>query len=154
MIDPETERKVRARLKTLKITELSAVSKPAQQGAIATIMKCQKSEDEMTAITKAQTDFSSVARDIAKRDGIAPYVAMDRARQERPDLFAKAYPGPLMVSRVAPEPSPAAVKIAKASGDFNAKVSEIAKRDGIAPYLAMDKARMEAPALFAAAYGR
>lgn len=50
------------------------------------------------------------------------------------------------------EDSGAPEGIAKARGDFNAKVQEIAKRDSCSQADAMSKARREAPELFAAAH--
>ncbi len=140
------------KIKSLSISELSCVDKPAQEPALAVIQKRQEDNMNLT-ISKAQADFSAVVRDIQKRDSCLPYIAMSKATAERPDLHKSAFPM-AVISRAAPEISPKVANAQKAAGDFNAKVSEIAKRENIAPYLAMDKARMEAPELFAAAYGR
>ena len=152
MID-SANRKTRARFKTLTIKELSAVDHPAQEPALAVIMKNQ--EETMASIAKAQGDFNEVARSIAKRDNVPVYAAMQRARQERPALFAAAYSG-----RVISVPPPSAMQapaqsaVSKAAGDFQAKVSEIAARDRCGQHVAMSKARQEAPHLFQAAFGR
>lgn len=42
--------------------------------------------------------------------------------------------------------------VAKAQSTYKAKVDEIAKRDGVSEFKAMQKARTEFPAEFAAAY--
>lgn len=142
------------KIKQLRIDELSAVDRPAAEPALAAIMKRNSAEENMTAITKAQADFSAAVREVAKRDGCLAYAAMAKARQERPELFAAAYAG--RVIAVAP---PGAIQapvssVSKAASDFQSKVGEIAKRDGVAGHIAMQRARLEAPALFASAYAR
>ena len=44
-------------------------------------------------ITKAATDFNGKVSDIQKRDNCGRAMAMSKAKQENPELFAAAYPG-------------------------------------------------------------
>jgi len=70
-------------LTEFEITEVSAVDKPAQEGAKAEIEIAEGIE----FIKNAHAEFSKVATNIAKRDGCLPHVALSKARRENPQAF-------------------------------------------------------------------
>jgi hypothetical protein len=76
-------------LTEFEITEVSAVDKPAQEGAKAEIMKRKENEvaEGIEFIKNAHAEFQKVATQIAKRDNCPPHIALSRARQENPQAF-------------------------------------------------------------------
>ncbi len=76
-------------LTEFEITEVSAVDKPAQEGARAAIMKRKSAEvaEGIAFIKQAHVEFEKCATQIAKRDGCKAHVALSRARAEHPQAF-------------------------------------------------------------------
>jgi predicted metal-binding protein len=76
-------------LDEFEITEVSAVDKPAQEGARAEIMKRKENEiaEGIAFIKQAHAEFEKCATQIAKRDNCPPHIALMRARQEHPQAF-------------------------------------------------------------------
>ena len=89
-------------MRKLKITELSCVDRPAQAGAVATILKRDDTERpnyadiwcrEQDALEKAaEMEFEDTVIEIQKRDDCDRTTAMTRARLENPEAWA-AYAG-------------------------------------------------------------
>ena len=100
--DIHTKPRRRRIMRKLKITELSCVDRPAQAGAVATIMKREDTARpnyadiwcrEQDALEKAaEMPFEDTVIEIQKRDDCDRTAAMTRARLEHPDAWA-AYSG-------------------------------------------------------------
>ena len=114
MIPTKRRRRI---LEKLKIDEISGVDRPAQEGAVVTIMKRSREQeptmtklndledsililrDRVDVLNKNLTDraqpapppipdFDEVVSAIRKRDGCGGTAAMSKARREAPDAFA------------------------------------------------------------------
>lgn len=48
-------------------------------------------QEQKMDVAKAACDFQSKVNEIAKRDNIQAHQAMSKARQEAPELYARAY---------------------------------------------------------------
>lgn len=127
----------------LEIDELSACQSPAVEGAKAVILK---SADPAERVAKARQSFGAVVKAIADRDHCARHVAMNKARFERPDLFAAAYDY-VIEKGSASQPDEAEA----AHQRLMSIARDIAGREGLPIHRAMDQARQRNPALFAAA---
>jgi hypothetical protein len=105
-------------------------------------------EEQRKEVQKMAEEFPQVVTKIMQRDGITKMDAMRKAAIEAPEAFAAYQSGGR--GHGAPEP---VSKAAVAKGAFDARVSQIMKRDGITRLDAMPKARVEYPAEFAALRG-
>jgi hypothetical protein len=94
----ETRRK-RARYTKLRINEISAVDRPAQEGAVALLVIKRHDDDS----------FMDIVAKIQKRDGCSKLAAMATARTEHADAFERLQSG-------FAEPEPAEVSKASRRG--------------------------------------
>ena len=166
-------------MEEFSIREISAVDKPAQEHALATIMKRApqanevspaKSIDELKAGVadlatrfdalleqKAQKEvvmnFNDAVTEIAKRDACPRHVAMSKARNEYPESFAKYQSEGLEKSRTATKAEDDDADIRKASRDFNDAVRML-MTSGTSRTQAMQEARRRMPDEFRRAYRR
>lgn len=134
-------------IRAFKLDEISAVDRPAQEHALATILKrdTREAEDELMRYEKhisGPTSFGA-AVDRYRAQGFAGTEAMHLAATRHPDLLAKYQQG-----EAPPEPEP--VPVSKAGLAWDSLVDSIAKDDGVPRSEAMRRARREHPAVFKA----
>jgi hypothetical protein len=140
-------------LRQFRLDEISAVDKPAVEGALALIMK-QRSDVRQT---DAPADFDSAVSLIQKRDNCPRHLAMSKARGEYGRLYS-AYQLEGERTFIAKQAeAEAAEKAARrrspAIREFDDAVEEFAARRRISRHHAMRIVRESRPELFAAAYG-
>lgn len=125
-------------LRNLKLTHISAVDSPCQEGALAVLLK----GDEPAEVQLHQTTdtFISKAQAISIRDGIPLYEAMSKARREYPATFADylRHTGIGNQDGIVTRPT-------EPWGEFMAEARKIAARDSIALHDAMSLARRNSP---------
>lgn len=79
--------KAASRLPEADRTALDAILKSAEQMAKGAFERLGIRHENIADVAKAASDFNGKVADIAKRDGVAQHVAMQKARAEHPDLF-------------------------------------------------------------------
>lgn len=145
-------------MKDFAISEISAVDRPAQAGAVAVFMKRHEKESEMQ-LRKANCDepvsfptLEAAMDHLLKTHGMSRSSAMSTAAREHPDLLAKYQrEGEDQIAKAAEAPKPQL--LSKAMMEFEDRVEQIAKGRGLPRHQAMKKARERYPDEFAAAYG-
>ena len=143
----DDERRAPAMLRNVKLVELSLVDRPANPHARVTLVKRadDKENDDMDMNSIASfNSFESAVAAIAKREGLPAHECMSRIAARRPDLVEKLNAAGVDIAKRAAEAArPPAIK--KAVLDFEDRVDEIAKRDGVTKVEAMRTARGPAP---------
>lgn len=141
-------------LTAFRLDEISGVDSPAQRKAKMLITKRDEEEPMTVTIEKARGNFVEKVSMIQKRDNISKLKAMERASIEFPAEHEAYSHGALAGDpdrtsglRKSNEPTN---ELKKARGDFQTRVAEIKKRDGISTTRAMEKAAAEYPDEFAA----
>lgn len=125
-------------LRRFRITEISAVDNPAQEGARAVIMKRADAPTGAPTGASTEVDVNRTVAEIRARDGVGHVEALRKACDERPELFEDVPLGP-----------PAAAPVAQGDGvaDFEARVREL-EDEGLPPVEALRQARALYPAEF------
>ena len=140
-------------MRDFTLREISCVDRPAQKGAMATIMKREQTMDhydhdddwlEKAERDEATDDFLDAARGIQKRDGCTGLEALQKARREHGGAFGAMQQDPTHTDIDVDERSDA--ELGKAA--FEVACTEIQKRDDCSRLEAMRKAREEQPALY------
>ncbi len=153
----EADRRAKKRRMTkFRILEVSAVDKPAQRGAVATIMKRDKGDERNTPmdtndeyeVEAAADDFHTLAKVLREDEKLSRVEALRKARRLSPLTFAK------MQGTPAPFDTREEAERAIKSMQFEQLVDQIAARDCISKCDAMARARQEHPEEFAAAFGK
>jgi hypothetical protein len=138
--------KLPKKLTRFTIQELSAVSSPAQEPALMTIMK---SADAPERLAKARADFSGIVATIAERDRVPQHMAMAKARNERPNAFEAAYgTSGDAADNAAEDLGEERAAAASARSALSRMARDIAKTEGVPQHIAMQKARQKRPDLF------
>jgi hypothetical protein len=145
-------------MREFRIHELSAVDRPAQEGAVAVIVKRYPQEHVMQfhkiggdRVASFGTLDEAVAH-LAKAHGMPKLDAMEKAAAQYPDLVRRFNEdgeriGKAAAAAAAPRPASRALLA------FQDRVDQIAKRDGCPRYVAMERARERYADEFSAAYG-
>lgn len=153
-----------ARLRAIKLDELSLVDKPANPHARVTLFK--RDADPTEEITKEMDhhiqSFDSLEAAVAhlRKHGMSQLEAMTAAVDAQPELvekFNKAAPVAKRGSHLPGYLAKSADELAelrKAEQPFERVVAEIQKRDRCPRSVAMERAEREHPDEFALAYGR
>lgn len=154
MTTPNTRKRI---LRELHIGKIAAVDRPCQEHARMTLMKRADDDEEYDdmQIQKITRDepvsfptLGAAMDHLRKVRGMSGSDAMSAAAREHPELLAKYQQDGERIAKAAREaakPRP----VTKAEQDFQDRVDEIAKRDGIGRSGAMSKARAEFPTEFA-----
>ena len=151
-------------MRALKIDEVSVVDRPAQQGAVMTIMKrddgVEKAPVQPRARMKPAYDgksksskavWLSCVEKVRSRDGCDGVTALRTARKEYPSEFA-AFAGVAHTNDPYHGMSKGDDEMEKLDGFFpmfEAAVATIQKREGLSMTEAMTQARSSCPVLFA-----
>lgn len=145
-------------MKDFAISEISAVDRPAQAGAVAVFIKRheQESKMELRKVTRDEPisfpTLEAAMDHLLKSHGMSRSSAMSTAAREHPDLLAKYQrEGEDRIAKAADAGKPQPVS--KAVMEFDDRVEQIAKGRGLPRHQAMKKARERYPDEFAAAYG-
>jgi hypothetical protein len=141
MGEPKRRRVMRA----FKLGEISAVDNPAQQGAVATIMKRDEEPHHHTKeapMPYQETNFAELVREIQKRDGLTRTDAMHKARRVNPSAYAKLNDCREPVNFGKPED-------VYGRAVFEMACDEIQKRDDCDRMTAMRTVRIESPEIYA-----
>jgi hypothetical protein len=136
-------------LREFRIAEISAVDRPAQEGALMAIMKRaddEQEDDEMELRKIASFDsFEAAVAAIAKREGCQRHVAFSKAANAFPALLdAYRREGSERVAKAADDLARRRAKPAAAT-HFDRIVDGIMDRDKVSRSAAMSKARQENP---------
>lgn len=140
-------------MKDFRITELSAVDRPAQGHALAVLMKRADDEQEYgMQVQKVGGDrvasfdsFEEAMQAIREREGCAQLRAMEEAASRHPDLLRKYNDEGERIAKAAQDAA-APKPVAMAVTDFNRRVDEVMARDKVNKLEAMEKAAREFPA--------
>ncbi len=143
-----------ARLKSIRLTELSLVDAPANPHARITLFKRHADDEDSKKMEKKVMSFASfedACAHLRKAHGMSAVDALSSAARDHPSLLEKYQrAGDEMIAKAAETARPAL--LSKAEAAFEDRVDKIAKRDKVGRDVAMSRARTEHPEEFEAAF--